>query len=38
MGMIQKSMDDVLSSKSAPAGSMPPGGMSGGMGGMEGMD
>ena len=31
-------IDDVLSSKSAPAGGMPPGGMGGGMGGMEGMD
>ncbi len=30
-------IDDVLSSKSAPGGGMPPGGM-GGMGGMEGMD
>jgi len=28
----------VLSSKSAPAGGMPPGAMGGGMGGMEGMD
>ncbi len=33
-------IDDVLSSKSAPAGGMPPGGPGGmgGMGGMEGMD
>jgi len=34
-------IDDVLSSKSAPGGGMPPGGpggMGGGMGGMEGMD
>ncbi|TAN45870.1 MAG: hypothetical protein EPN24_01940, partial [Candidatus Methanoperedens sp.] len=31
-------IDDVLSSKAAPAGGMPPGGMGGGMGGMEGMD
>ncbi len=31
-------IDDVLSSKSAPGGGMPPGGMPGGMGGMEGMD
>jgi chaperonin GroEL (HSP60 family) len=31
-------IDDALSSKSAPAGGMPPGGMGGGMGGMEGMD
>jgi archaeal chaperonin len=32
-------IDDVLSSKAAPAGGMPPGGMPpGGMGGMEGMD
>jgi thermosome len=30
-------IDDVLSSKAAPAGGMPPGGMGGGMGGMEGM-
>jgi len=28
----------VLSSKAAPSGGMPPGGMGGGMGGMEGMD
>jgi len=31
-------IDDVLSSKSAPPGGMPPGGMGGGMGGMGGMD
>ncbi len=31
-------IDDVLSSKSTPGGGMPPGGMGGGMGGMEGMD
>jgi thermosome len=31
-------IDDVLSSKSSPGGGMPPGGMGGGMGGMEGMD
>jgi chaperonin GroEL (HSP60 family) len=31
-------IDDVLSSKAAHAGGMPPGGMGGGMGGMEGMD
>ncbi|MCE8429611.1 MAG: TCP-1/cpn60 chaperonin family protein [Candidatus Methanoperedens sp.] len=30
-------IDDVLSSKAAHAGGMPPGGMGGGMGGMEGM-
>ncbi|MCZ7356083.1 MAG: thermosome subunit beta [Candidatus Methanoperedens sp.] len=31
-------IDDVLSSKSAPGGGMPPGGMPGGMGGMGGME